>query len=128
MAVLELTAKNFDEVVISHEMVLVDFWALWCGPCRAFGEIYETLSEKYKDIVFGKVDIDKEIQLKNDFNVRSIPLLMIFRGNIAVYKEAGALTATALETIIKEANALDLKEIRQAIAMQDSNKEESNKE
>lgn len=118
MATVALTRENFDALITSNDMVLVDFWAKWCGPCRAFGEIYSMVSEKFPEVVFGKVDIEHEPELADDFQVRSIPMLMIFRGNIAVFAESGALTQDALEKIIIEAKALDLTEIRKSVENQ----------
>lgn len=111
MTVLTLTKDNFDEIITQHPMVLVDFWAQWCGPCRVFAEVFESLSEKYPDIIFGKVNIEEEPDLAKDFNVRSIPFLMVFRGNLAVYAEPGALTEPALITIIQQARDLELSNI-----------------
>ncbi len=113
MAVLELTERNFDQTVTEQEMVLVDFWAHWCGPCRAFSETYTEVSNKYTDVVFAKVDIEREPQLAKDFKVRAIPMLVIFRAGMVVYADAGALSQVALEEVIQKAKALELKEIRE---------------
>ncbi len=122
MAIVILTKDNFDNTINTHDMVLVDFGAEWCGPCRAFEKIYEAASEKHADIVFARVDIEEETELAEDFQVRSIPRLMVFRRNIAVFAESGALTQTALEKIIQEAKALDLTEVRKVVEDQDSKK------
>lgn len=119
MAIKTLTKDNFDEVITQHPMVLVDFWASWCGPCRVFSEIYEAEALKNPDVVFAKVNIEEEPELAQDFQIRSIPFLMVFRGNLAVYAEAGALTGPALSDIILRAKSLDLHEIRESIANQE---------
>jgi thioredoxin 1 len=112
MATIELTTQNFEEVITKNEMVVIDFWAQWCGPCRNFAPIYTAVSQKYPQVVFAKINTETEHALANHFNIRSIPTLMIFRQQIILFMQAGSLPASALEEIVDEALALDMDAVR----------------
>ncbi|MGC8467132.1 MAG: thioredoxin [Acidithiobacillus sp.] len=118
MAVVELTQENFEATVTGNDMVLVDFWAPWCAPCRAFAPIFEAASEKHPDVVFAKVNTDVEQELAGAFQIRSIPTLTIFRQQIGIFSQAGSLPASALEEVIQQALALDMDQVRKEIAAQ----------
>ena len=118
MATVTLTKENFDEILHSNELVIVDFWAPWCGPCKSFAPVYEDISEKYPDITFAKVDTQEEQELAGHFQIRSIPTLMIFREQIVIFSQPGALPGSALEDIIKKAGELDMAQVRKEIAEQ----------
>jgi len=120
MATRELTADNFSEVVGGAEMVLIDFWAAWCGPCRLFAPVYERVSERHGDIVFGKVDTEAERELATAFQIRSIPTLMVIRDKVALYAQPGALPEHALEELIAEARAVDMDEVHREVAAENA--------
>lgn len=119
MATLELNQDNFEETVSGKNMVIVDFWAPWCGPCVSFAPTYEKISANYPDIVFGKVNTEVEQELAGYFQIRSIPTLMVFRENVIVYSEAGALPASGLEQLIEQAQKLDMAEVHKQIAAEE---------
>ena len=112
MATVELTAENFADVVSAGEIVLVDFWAAWCGPCRAFGPVFESAAERYPDIVFGKVDTEAQQELAGAFGIQSIPTLMAFREQVILFAQPGALPPAALDALIAQIQAVDMEDVR----------------
>ncbi len=123
MAAVELTAENFDEIIGGNNFVIVDFWASWCGPCQQFGPIFEAAAEKHEDIVFAKVNTEEQQELSGHFQVRSIPTLMIFRDQIVIYSQPGALMGPQFEDLIAKARELDMDEVRKQIAEQQDSQE-----
>jgi thioredoxin 1 len=119
MAVLELTQDNFEATVTGNKMVIIDFWAPWCGPCKSFAPVFEAAAEKHPDVVFAKVNSDDEQALAGHFGIRSIPTIMLFREEIVVFMQAGALPASGLESVLTQAKALDMDQVRRDIAERD---------
>lgn len=120
MPVLELTQYNFESTITGNKMVIVDFWAPWCGPCKSFAPVFEAAAEKHPDVVFAKVNSDDEQALAGHFGIRSIPTIMLFREQIIVFMQAGALPASGLESVLEQAKALDMDQVRRDIAAQQS--------
>ncbi len=116
MATVEATKANFEQLVDTNPFVIVDFWAPWCAPCRAFGPIFEEASEQHKDIVFAKINTEAETELAAHFQVRSIPTLLIFRDQIILFAQPGSLPKKALEEIIDQARTVDMDAVRREVA------------
>jgi len=120
MAIQNLTAADFESTVTGNSIVLVDFWAAWCGPCRAFAPTFEAASTTHSDIVFGKVDTEAERELAGAARIRSIPTLMAFRDGVQVFSQPGALRPADLERLIGQVRALDMDAVRSRLANQQS--------
>lgn len=118
MAAIELTHENFQDTINNNAIVLIDFWASWCGPCQSFGPVFEAASEKNPGMVFAKVNTEEQTELAAHFQVRSIPMLTIFKEQIMVFAQPGALPASALDQLIEQVAALDMDKVRADIAEQ----------
>lgn len=120
MTTVDITTAEFEKTVTENDIVLVDFWAEWCGPCKRFSPVYEQVSEEYPDHVFGKIDTEANQELAAGLQIQSIPTLMAFRDGILVYRDAGALPPKALKDLITQVEGLDMDEVRQKVAEQQS--------
>ena len=116
MSVIDLTQDTFEDTVTGNDIVLVDWWASWCGPCRMFAPVFEEAAGRHDDIVFGKVDTEAERALSGSAGIMSIPTLMAFRENVLVFSQPGALPAAALEEVISQVRALDMEAVHKAVA------------
>ncbi|HID44447.1 MAG TPA: thioredoxin [Chromatiaceae bacterium] len=120
MAVLELNKDNFEDTINNNSFVIIDFWAPWCGPCKSFAPTYEKVSEDFPDVVFSKLNTEDEQEIAAHFQIRSIPTLMIFRDQIIIYSEAGALPEGSFRQLVEQASSLDMDDVRKQIAESES--------
>ena len=118
MATIDLTNETFEQIVNENAMVIIDFWAPWCGPCKGFAPVYEKTSDAHPDVVFAKVNTDEQQEIAGGFGIRSIPTLMVFREKVVVFQQAGALPGSALEQVLTQAKALDMAKVHQEVAQQ----------
>ena len=125
MATMVLTNDNFAQTVNDNPIVIIDFWAPWCGPCRGFAPVFERASEAHPDVVFAKVNSDEQQELAGAFNIRSIPTLMVFREKVILFQQAGALPGQALEQVLTQAKSLDMAKVHAEIAAQNTAQEDA---
>ena len=116
MATVALTAENFNQYVEKDGVLVIDWWAPWCGPCRAFGPIYDKASEKYADVTFGKINTEEQPELAGTFQIQAIPTLMVFRDQVLVFARPGMIPASGLDDLIGQVRALDMDDVRKQIA------------
>ena len=120
MATINLTKENLESTILNNDMVIIDFWAEWCGPCKMFGPIFEEASERHPDVVFAKIDTEQEQELAAYFKVRSIPMVVAFREQIGIFQQPGLLQGPQLDDVLGKIKALDMDEVRADIAKQEA--------
>jgi thioredoxin 1 len=120
VATIELTNESFEKTINDNPMVIIDFWAPWCGPCRGFAPVYEKASAAHPDVVFAKVNTEEQQALAGSFGIRSIPTLMVFREKVILFQQAGALPGEALEQVITQAKSLDMAKVHAEVSAQQS--------
>ena len=124
MATVDLTQENFETTIRGNPMVIIDFWAPWCGPCKGFAPVYEKASETHPDVIFAKVNTDEQQELAGAFGIRSIPTLMVFREQVILFQQAGALPGSALEQVIEQARTLDMQKVHDELKKQEPKPQE----
>jgi thioredoxin 1 len=125
MSTIEVTKDNFEDVITNNPMVILDFWAAWCGPCKAFAPAFEVASDKYPDVVFGKVNTEEQQELAGHFQIRSIPNVVLFREKVVLFAQPGAMPAAGIDSVIEQAKALDMDQIRTEIAEEEAQRREA---